>query len=231
MNKIIYTLWKSGYSNSLHTSSLDLLKNIDQPVNSYCDLGCGDGSFLNKVAQAFNPSNVVGCDIYHRLVNSKATFISHDLNTLPLPFENGQFDLITNTNVIEHLFNPDEFIKEIFRILKPGGSLLISTNNISCWTNILSLVFGRQPNAMHASDYGEFGRFLQKDSIRKLPEAMHRRLFSMSALKNVCKFHGFINPVGRYCVFYPFSGLLERGAERLLSIYSAYIVLLVKKPL
>jgi SAM-dependent methyltransferase len=42
------------------------------------------------------------------------------------PFEAASFDNVFSTEVFEHIFNIDEVIPEIFRVLKPGGSLLIT---------------------------------------------------------------------------------------------------------
>jgi len=43
-----------------------------------------------------------------------------------IPFEDAQFDSVLCNQVLEHVFQPDEFLLEIKRILKPGGKLLIS---------------------------------------------------------------------------------------------------------
>ncbi len=51
-----------------------------------------------------------------------------DLNG-PLPFESNHFDLIHANQVIEHLHDVDTFMSEIFRVLAPGGMVIISTEN------------------------------------------------------------------------------------------------------
>lgn len=48
----------------------------------------------------------------------------------PLPFEDGSFDIITAFQFIEHIKPRKEFIKECLRVLKPGGSLLVTTPNV-----------------------------------------------------------------------------------------------------
>lgn len=146
-----------------------------------------------------------------------------------MPFREDTFDLITCVNVIEHLFDTDNFLLEVRRILKLGGIFIIATNNISCWTNILSLIFGRQPNTNHISDYGDFGRLLQSDFIREKRMLMHRRIFSFIGLKKVLEFHGFKIIAAKRCVFYPFSGIIERVLEEILGIYCAYNVFVCEK--
>lgn len=49
-------------------------------------------------------------------------------------YEDGQFDLVTLFEVIEHLRNPKELLLEIRRILRPGGLLVLSTGNVESWT-------------------------------------------------------------------------------------------------
>ena len=48
----------------------------------------------------------------------------------PLPFEDGTFDVITAFQFIEHIKPRKEFLKECIRVLKPGGSLLVTTPNV-----------------------------------------------------------------------------------------------------
>lgn len=55
-----------------------------------------------------------------------------DIERDPLPFENNSVDLVVFTEILEHLgHNPIHPIRDIFRILKPGGFLLLSTPNIT----------------------------------------------------------------------------------------------------
>lgn len=44
--------------------------------------------------------------------------------------------------VIEHLINPDNAISEAYRVLKPGGFLIIATPNQASWVNRVLLLFG-----------------------------------------------------------------------------------------
>ena len=48
----------------------------------------------------------------------------------PLPFDDQCFDVIYTIEVMEHLHRPYDLLKECFRVLKPGGSLIASTPNI-----------------------------------------------------------------------------------------------------
>lgn len=57
--------------------------------------------------------------------------VEHDLNIYPYPFSDNEFDLVEATHVIEHLDRPFLVMKEIHRITKPGGSVLIKVPHFS----------------------------------------------------------------------------------------------------
>jgi len=57
--------------------------------------------------------------------------IVHDLNKLPYPLEDSRFDLIEASHVLEHLDKPFSIMKEMHRLLKPGGKLIIKVPHFS----------------------------------------------------------------------------------------------------
>ncbi len=83
------------------------------------DLGCG----VNKTPRA------VGMDIDP---NSNAEII-HDFNAYPYPIEDNSFDRVMAKHIIEHLNDPQSFIFEIYRILKPNGTAFIETPHFSSY--------------------------------------------------------------------------------------------------
>lgn len=82
------------------------------------DIGCA----RNKIP------NAIGIDIDEK---SQADIL-HDLNSYPYPIEDNSIDRIYAKHIIEHLNDPKRFIKEISRILKPGGRAFIETPHFSC---------------------------------------------------------------------------------------------------
>ena len=44
-----------------------------------------------------------------------------------LPFNDNSFDSIIASEIIEHVYDPEGFIKELFRVVKKGGSLIVTT--------------------------------------------------------------------------------------------------------
>ncbi len=71
-----------------------------------------------------------GYDIREGWVNldmykNKGVDVAHDLNHYPYPFKKNYFDLIFSWNSLEHLKDADKGIRELHRILKPGGLLIV----------------------------------------------------------------------------------------------------------
>src|SRR3989339_769870 len=67
-----------------------------------------------------------------------------DLN-LKWSVKSKSFDVITATEVIEHLIDLDNFFSEVKRALKDRGKLIISTENLAGYHNIFTLLLGNQP--------------------------------------------------------------------------------------
>lgn len=230
--KIILYLWGKGYGVTSHDAIVRLLTKIknrdNKSYDSYVDLGSGDGVLFQKICQSFKPNKAVTCDVRDDVYKSNNHVVC-DLNSTRLPFDDNKFDLITCSNVLEHLFDTDTFLKEVNRVLKQGGVFIIITNNLSCWSNIVSLLFGRQPNACHASDWGDIGRLWQQDKIRPQKFTLHRRLFTCAALTSVLRLHGYKIISGQRIIFYPIVGFMARFFEKLFNPYCAYLLFAVTK--
>ena len=63
----------------------------------------------------------------------------------PFPFPDGMFDAVFAGEILEHLENTDLSLAEIKRVLKPGGTLVLTTPNLASLENRLRLLFGFQP--------------------------------------------------------------------------------------
>ena len=63
-----------------------------------------------------------------------------DLNS-SLSYKDSTFDAVTCLDVVEHLLDPGSLIDEIYRVLKPGGQLVLTTPNIRNFRNLYTLIF------------------------------------------------------------------------------------------
>ncbi len=82
----------------------------------FLDLGCGDQHLKKPVVT--RQMEYLGLDI---------TDINFEFDRFP--YENDSIEFIVSLAVIEHISNPDNFLSEIFRVLKPGGIIYITTPN------------------------------------------------------------------------------------------------------
>jgi SAM-dependent methyltransferase len=106
------------------------------PCDAFLDAGCGDGRHLAALARSGDwPRRVIGTDISARILETARVAV-HPLepelvqaNIEALPFEDGAFDLVLCTQVIEHLLDPAAGVRELARVLRPGGTLVLTTDN------------------------------------------------------------------------------------------------------
>lgn len=96
-----------------------------KPEYEVLDVGCGVGSFI----KALGPFIKNGVGIDKKAGVSKEgniKLLQADFDGKKLPLKDNQFDCVTMLAVLEHLNNRLEILKEIRRVLKPGGNLLIT---------------------------------------------------------------------------------------------------------
>ena len=105
--------------------------------SSVLDVGCGDGQTSGKWLSE-NGMKYVGVDIS---ANAVEEAIRSGLEAIKikdasdLPFPAGSFDVAVCIEVLEHLFDPQGTIKDIIRVLKPGGILVATVPNTVYWRN------------------------------------------------------------------------------------------------
>lgn len=106
-------------------------KNV--PDNGHIlDVGCGDGFHLKLLQQYGNKSwHVEGVDFDERAVKMarKAGLTVHQGKVQTAGLRENSYDLVFMVQTIEHLDNPPEVLQHIFTLLKPGGKLVIVTDN------------------------------------------------------------------------------------------------------
>ena len=101
------------------------------PCEAFLDAGCGDGRHLAALAGEL-PQRRAGVDISERILATAQARVEADFrqgNLEALPFADGEFDLILCSQVIEHVLDADTAVAELVRVLRPGGTLVISTDN------------------------------------------------------------------------------------------------------
>ncbi|MBV8755470.1 MAG: methyltransferase domain-containing protein [Hyphomicrobiales bacterium] len=94
------------------------------------DVGCGNGILW---AEAFGTKNVIGVDYSHgmcKLARARGMLAYH-ANALALPFAADQFDLVYSAEAIQYIDDIQGVLRELGRVCRPGGHIVISTQNRS----------------------------------------------------------------------------------------------------
>lgn len=91
------------------------------------EIGCGRGEFLKAFANL--GINSYGVDISDycakNKVSSKVACV--DISKNKFPYENNSFDCVYHKSLIEHFYSPEHIMKETYRVLKPGGKIIVLT--------------------------------------------------------------------------------------------------------
>lgn len=104
------------------------------------DAGSGTGILSQELTELGH--EVYSIDLKNQ-ANLKVRFKKADLNK-DIPFPDKCFDVILLVEVIEHLENPRHFFREVKRLLKKRGVLILTTPNIFHWRSRLKfLLFGK----------------------------------------------------------------------------------------
>jgi SAM-dependent methyltransferase len=163
------------------------------------DLGCDNGEWTLKLGEKIGSKNLFGVEINaDALEAAKGRGISVKPGDLEekIGYPPEFFDVVHANQVIEHLSGTEDFVREVHRLLKPGGYAIICTENLSSWHNIISLLFGFMP--MSSSNFSEkvynVGNpfALHSNEATVYPKSwQHVRVLSIRGLKDIFTLHGF----------------------------------------
>lgn len=178
------------------------------------DCGCGEGFYLKII------SELSGCQLYgfdcdekvlnraRRELNGSRVWLNQG-DIYNLPYRDGEFDKIILSEVLEHLPDDVNALREVKRVLKPGGILLITVPNSNYpffWdpiNKILETIFHTHiKNGFWAGIWNMHKRLYSKDEIAEVIDRTGFKIVYLQALTH-------------YCI--PFNHLFLNGMKRLLN--------------
>jgi SAM-dependent methyltransferase len=131
------------------------------------DVGCGSGQLCEAVGQQF--SRYIGADVLcYDGFPAAAEFVAVDLDTGSVPLPNGGADVVAAVETIEHLENPRAFLRELVRLTRPGGWVVVTTPNQLSLLSKLTLVMKNQFNAFQDGSYPAHLTALLEIDLRRM---------------------------------------------------------------
>jgi len=128
-------------------------------------------------------------DVYDDVTSERWGYAQGDV-TEGLPFPDASFECVIAGEIIEHVPNPDALLREIRRVLIPGGTLVLSTPNMVSWANRVLVPFGVQPLGTETSSEIALGRrhriLGQGNQVQG-----HLKVFTFRALTEILERYGF----------------------------------------
>jgi ubiquinone/menaquinone biosynthesis C-methylase UbiE len=134
--KVYFNLWKDFTKEEYYAQTLSILKERfgkngirTEGVKNALDAGCGGGRYTLALKK-LGCEHIIGVDISINsieLAKKMNPFNKSEVNflnasVLELPFDSETFDFVFSNGVLHHTLNSDQGLKEIYRVLKKGGS-------------------------------------------------------------------------------------------------------------
>ena len=93
---------------------------------SLLDVGCGPGTITVEFAERLAPGRVVGMDASADVIAKASEFVAPNLSfevgdAYALPYPDDSFDIVHAHQVLQHVSRPVEVLRELRRVVKPGG--------------------------------------------------------------------------------------------------------------
>lgn len=139
------------------------------------EVGSGAGQFIRAIKQLRPEVNCLGCDIsieaveQARAAHDGVVYARSEENRLP--YENASINAVLIFDVLEHVQNPDQFIEEIKRVLKPGGLFFAFVpcegDWLSFWHFIRLFGIGKDLTRKYAGHINFFSRKSLRESLDK----------------------------------------------------------------
>lgn len=133
-----------NYEQKVRQQTVLALTNL-QPGDRVLDIGCGNGRDLSALGHRHPHISITGVDISPVMLREASLRLAAErlenielkaADACALPFEDNTFDLVICSEVIEHIPDYKLAVDEIWRVLCPGGSLILTTPN---WCSLYGL--------------------------------------------------------------------------------------------
>lgn len=151
------------------------------------DIGCGDGTLAFQATKYFQ--DVYGIDIAESAVQlARKKGVQADvvnLNSSVLPYKDNFFDSVTILSTLQYFYDLDSVLLECYRVLVPGGTLLLSVPNMRALWRVSKLLFqGTFPRVSKDME-GYDGGTLHYFAFENLKELLNKNHFVLIASSGI----------------------------------------------
>ncbi len=206
------------------------------PSHILLDVGCGDGLLTRRLAESIGTTHVIGTEAHHPTALEAARkgikMYQSNLN-VPFPLADASVDVVHACQLIEHIYDLDVFVDEIYRVLKPGGYALIATVNIASWHNIAAMILGWQPFTYVFITQKRVGNPLTIHGMNEenTKWRCHVHPFTMRALRDIFEQRQFTIEATKGSGYLPFPPPLDQWLASIDQAHAVCLTLKARKPL
>lgn len=173
--------------------ALNVVRGIG-PVTRVLDIGCGFGGLARLAGDYLGATEIHGIDIDPRVVDEArgkgVSVVLQDAGAGPLPFGDEFFDVTMTFGMMDYLEYFDGVIREISRVTRVGGFVLVSLPNLASWHNRLMLLRGYQPRDVEISSEILAGTKANYRASGERP-AGHIHVPTLRAFVELMEYHGY----------------------------------------
>jgi 2-polyprenyl-3-methyl-5-hydroxy-6-metoxy-1,4-benzoquinol methylase len=131
------------------------------------DVGCGTGLFRDYVPSSIG--RYIGVDaVRYDGLPSDVAFLAADLDRDPVPLDDASADVVVAIETIEHLENPRRFVRELVRVVRRGGWVIVTTPNQLSLLSLLTLAVRQRFSAFQDSAYPAHRTALLEVDLQRL---------------------------------------------------------------
>ena len=161
---------KGQHARSLYPVLLEKLSHI--PFQSALDLGCGTGEMLKLILQEDTHKELCGIDLSEKMLAVAKSKLPEQVKLVlgdseSLPFSDNAFDVVYCNDSFHHYPDPENVIREVQRVLKPGGTFLIG----DCWQPLVGRAI--MNFYMRHSKEGDVKIYSKEEMVSLLSQCFH----------------------------------------------------------
>jgi 2-polyprenyl-3-methyl-5-hydroxy-6-metoxy-1,4-benzoquinol methylase len=178
----------------------EIISNFDLAGKSILDIGCGSGALL-KLVSLHDPAQVIGIDVAEYPLAYGRSRYGLDLrqaNLAEVGFPSESFDIVLMIDLIEHVEDLPNFLREVARVLRPGGCVFLMTPNYAAFSRAGSSWICLQKDFEHL-------QYLSPGSLARMAATVYLRVVRWwtNGIPMSLSSYPALYPRGLHRVFHP----------------------------